>query len=856
MLSNYISLAFRNFRNQKVFSIINILGLALGIAASIVIIQYVSFERNYDCSHENADRVFRITIKVFNQGNPMINSAAVNNGYGLEFKRQIPEIEDQIRIHRHTDNYSVTANPDTDLTNKFLEPRIYYTDSAFFHFFPFSLTRGNKSTVLAEANSAVLSDHIAEKYFGKDWGELPDLLDRYIIVDSKDDHGAMPFKVTGVFTSPPNSHFQPDILLSYCTLPQKIDEIYNTRLGLGWFDFYTYFLIHPNSSAMDVEQKINDWWNKEWEGAEERGFSWDIQLQPIKDIYLHSKFPNELQASGNPNLNYLLIIIAIFVLVVAWFNYINLATVQALKRTKDSGIRKAMGANRSQLIKQYLVESFLMNIICIIIALIIIQFSASLFIKITDKEFIPEGFSLIFWFNGQASISHFFWILAGFLLFSTLISGIYPALLLSRFKTANMLKGWGSYSKTQKFKFRRFLVTTQFIMASIIMIGTFVVYQQLTFMLSEKPGFNHDQVLVFRLLGLNRPDMQIASNSNILKSKILKIPIVDDVTTSSSIPGRGIRSERMIFKTGEDETSFMVKRIHVDGNFFNLYNLEFLGGKQFPSNAISDTSIANYVSIINEALMHKLGYEKPEDAVGQKIYVSTGMTSPLKEIIGVVKNYHHGSFHHEYIPIEFCPEGEVWFHPRLGCLLFSNAYTIFSIKLETTGQSHTDLSNTIKDISKLFKEKFPDMLSEYYFLDESYNQQYAKDVSYSKLIGIFAVLAIFISCMGLFGLSLFMIQQRTREIGIRKVLGASTESLFNMLLKRYMSLVLVAGVLSIPLAWWGLKHWLEQYAFRIDLHWWYFVLPIILNLLIAMISVGYHTIKATLTNPVEALRYE
>ena len=856
MLRNYINITFRNFRNQKVISLINILGLALGIAASIIIIQYVTFELNYDRFHENVDRTFRLNITWGNEGTAMTNSAALAAGYGPLFKREIPEIEDHIRIHQHTDNYTVTANPDNDLKEKFLESRAYYTDSSFFYFFSFPLIMGNKSTVLAEANSAVISEHIAEKYYGKDWRKIPDLLDKFIIVDSRDDHGAMPFRITGVFSAMPNSHFQPDILLSYRTIIQKIDPIYDTDMQLAWFAFYTYVQIPLISSATDVKQKIEEYFDREWARAKEFGWSWDIQLYPVKDIYLHSHYPNELQASGNPNLIYFLIIIALFILVVAWFNYINLAIIQALKKTRDVGIRKTMGANRSQLVWQYLVESFIINLICILIALVIIQFSGSLFNSVTRKAFIPENFGFIFWFNGQPSTLHFIGIMAGILVFSTLISGIYPAIYLSRFKTAYMLKGWEAYTRPYKFQLRKILVTIQFMIAAVMITGTIVVYRQLNFMLSEKLGFDKEQVLIFRLLGLNRPDNQIASNSIYLKDEIRKLAMVKDVSLSSSIPGKTMRSENYIMNQGEDETPVMTKRMHVDDNFFQLYDLEFLAGRKFPPNATTDTSIAQYITIINEALMHKLGYEKPEDVIGQKVYVFTGMTSPLKEIIGVIKNYHHGSFHHDYIPIELAPEAEVWFHPRLGCLFFPDAYTVFSIKLNTSGKSHRELSGIIEKISSMFKTTFPDMLHEYYFLYEFYHRQYVKDISYSKLITIFAVLAIFISCLGLFGLSLFIIRQRTKEIGIRKALGASTESLFSLLSKKYLSLVLIAAILAIPIAWWGLKQWLQQYTFRIDLLWWYFVLPILLSFLIALISVGYQTIKATLANPVEALRYE
>ena len=848
MLRNYFNIAFRNLWKQKVLSLINVLGLALGIAASIIIIQYVSFELNYDRFHENADRTFRLTIKFIKQGSSFTNSAALANGYGPEFKRQFPEIEDQMRIYRHTDNYTITTDPDNIQTNKFSESRVYYTDSSFFYFFSFPLIKGNTATVLAETNSAVISEFIAEKYYGKDWRKMPDLLDKSIIVDSKDDHGAMPFKITGVFASMPNSHFQPDILLSYRTLIQKIDPFYNVDFRPSWFVFYTYLQIRPNSSTMDVIEKIREYFKREWARAAESGITWDIQLQPMKDIYFHSHYPDELQASGNPNLIYFLIIIAAFILVVAWFNYINLAIVQAIKRTRDTGIRKTMGASRSQLIWQNLVESFLMNIICIIIALVFIQCSGSIFRGITSKAFIPDKFGLIFWFNGQPSVLYFILLITGILLLSTIISGLYPAMFLSRFKTAYMLKGWDTLAKLHKLNIRTILVTVQFMIAAIMMMGTFVVYQQLIFMLREKPGFDNEKVLIFRLLGLNRPDNQIASNSIFLKSEIQKLPLVEDVTTSSSIPGKAINSEHFIW--GENEIPIKTKTIHVDDNFFHFYNLEFLAGRQFPPNAITDTAITQYVVIINEALMQKLGYKKPEDAIGQKF------SWPPREILGVIKNYHHGSFHNDYIPIDFSPEGDVWFHSRLGHLLFPDAYTLFSIKLKTSGENHTEISNAIQKISSLFKTTFPDMLSEYYFLDEFYNRQYVKDISYSKLITIFSLLAIFISCFGLFGLSLFMIRQRTKEIGIRKALGASTESLFNLLSKKYLSLVLIASILSIPIAWWGLKQWLQQYAFRIDLHWWYFVLPILLTLLIALISVGYQTIKATLANPVEALRYE
>jgi len=257
-------------------SAINIFGLALGISASVIIFQFVSYELNCDSAHENGDRVFRLTLQIFDEGTPLNTTAMVNNGYGPEFVLQIPEIIDQIRLHNHTDNYTVTVNPGAITEDKFIESRVYYTDSSFFDFFSFPILKGDGARMLTETYSVAISDQIAEKYFGKDWQKMPDLLDRTIILNSMDDHGLMPFNITGVFAAESNSHFQPDILLSYSTLTKSIDEIYGTGFGLGWFAFYTYFLIHPNSSAGEVKQEIEKWFDKTWSGAAENGISWEV----------------------------------------------------------------------------------------------------------------------------------------------------------------------------------------------------------------------------------------------------------------------------------------------------------------------------------------------------------------------------------------------------------------------------------------------------------------------------------------------------------------------------------------------------------------------------------------------------
>jgi putative ABC transport system permease protein len=856
MYRNYLKLAIRNLWRHRVVSAINIFGLALGISASVIIFQFVSYELNCDSAHKNGDRVFRLTLQIFRDGNPFNTTSKVNNGYGPEFMNQIPEILDQIRIHNHTDNYTVTVNPSASTEGKFIESGVYYTDSSFFDFFSFPILKGDRSTMLSETYSVAISDQIAEKYYGKDWQKMPDLLDRTIILNSMDDHGLMPFNITGVFASESNSHFQPDILLSYSTLTKSIDEIYGTGFGLGWFEFHTYFLIHPNSNAGEVKQKIEKWFDKEWSRAAENGITWEIGLQAMEEIYLHSHYPDELKSSGNPDLLRILIVIALFILVIAWFNYINLATLQTIKRTRETGIRKSMGAQRNQLIRQYLVEALLLNLICIIISLLIIQFMVPLFKGLIGKAFVPGKLGLVIWSKGYPSASIFFWLIAGIFAVSTFISGLCPALIHLRTKTAIMLKEGVSNMPTGRFVLQKVLVTTQFVIAVIMMVSTFVIYQQLTFMLGENAGFRDEGVLVFRLLGLNRPVPEVVRNSIFVKEEILKLPMVEAVSTSSSIPGKEIRSKHYVGSQSENNEFMAVQRMQVGREYFEFYDLQFLAGGTFPPGSSADTSIARYVSVINESLMTQLGYKSPDDAIGKKIFVQSGMNSPEKEILGVIKNYHHGSYHHDYIPIEFSAEAEVWFHPRLGCLYFSDAYTIFSVKLKQSANGQVLYSDAVEEISGLLKTSFPDLLFESYPLHEFYNRQYTKDLSYGRLIGIFSLLAIFISSMGLFGLSLFMIQRSIKEMGIRKAFGAITKDLFRLLIKKYIILILIAVILSLPLAWWLLQKWLQQYTFRVELKWWAFIIPVVAVLFIAMVSVSYQTIKATYNNPAEALRYE
>ena len=856
MFRNYLKIAIRNLWRHRVVSAINIFGLALGISASVIIFQFVSYELNCDSAHENGDRVFRLTLQIFDEGTPLNTTAMVNNGYGPEFVLQIPEIIDQIRIHNHTDNYTVTVNPGAITEDKFIESRVYYTDSSFFDFFSFPILKGDGARMLTETYSVAISDQIAEKYFGKDWQKMPDLLDRTIILNSMDDHGLMPFNITGVFAAESNSHFQPDILLSYSTLTKSIDEIYGTGFGLGWFAFYTYFLIHPNSSAGEVKKEIEKWFDKTWSGAAENGISWEVGLQPMDEIYLHSHYPDELKSSGNPNLLRILIIIAFFVLVIAWFNYINLATLQTIRRTRETGIRKSMGAQRNQLIWQYLVEALLLNLICILISLVIIQFMAPLFKGLTGKAFVPGKLGLVLWINGYPSVYSFFWLITGLFIVSTFISGICPSFIHLRTKTARMLKEGVSNAPTGRFVLQKILVTAQFMIAIIMMVSTFVIYQQLTFMLGENAGFRDDRVVIFRLLGLNRPVQEVVNNSIFVKEEILKLPMVEDVSTSSSIPGKGIRTKHYIINQSESQESMSVQRVHVGREYFDFYDIQFLAGGTFPPGASADTGIANYVSVINESLMTQLGFMNPEEAIGRKIFVQSGMASPWKEIVGVIKNYHHGSYHHEYIPIEFSAEAEVWFHPRLGCLYFSDAYTIFSVKLKQSANDRAQYSGSVEEISSLFKTNYPDMLFESFPLNEFYNRQYTKDLSYGRLVAIFSLLTIFISSMGLFALSLFMIQRSIKEMGIRKAFGAITKDLFRLLIRKYIILILIAAILSLPLAWWLLHKWLQQYTFRIELKWWAFLLPVVAVLLIALLSVSYQTIKATFNNPAEALRYE
>lgn len=813
MLWNYVKIAFRNLNRCKAFSLINLAGLAIGIAAFLVIMHYVEFELSYDRFHENADRIYRIrNDRIYKDISD--NSAGCPPGLGPALKQEFPEIAEVARIYNISwMNNIVSYAPDFNRDNSsnsrsqrevivFSEENVFYADNTFLRIFSFPLISGQSTTALSEPNTAVITETLATKYFG-DRDPLNATL------EIKNNYGSQAYKITGVLKDiPANSHVKFTILLSLST-PTRAGNINDIW---GWNAFNTYILLDPNTLAADLESKFMSIVEKYNLSSED--FKRVLSLQRLLDIHLHSNLRLEPETNGNALTVYFLSIIAVFILLIAWINYINLATARSVLRAREIGVRKVLGSHRSELIRQFVLETFLLNLISLCIAVVLAEVLMPYFIQITGKS-LPLTFSYRIW--SVLCIS----VISG-----SILSGIYPAFVISSFRPISVLKG--SFSRQAKgLLLRKGLVIFQFVISLVLIISTIVVYDQLSFMRNKDLGLTIDKILILKTpTGEKYPAMQK------FKGELLRFPFIIKVAASSTIPGKeysnassGIRPQNSAPENGK--RCFFV---NVDEEYFDLFKIELLAGNSFTAN-----SKYNKAVILNEEAVKILGFGKPEDAVNQKIVLG-GMEDQAIEVVGVVKDYHHKSLNNPIEPVIFNPLDNVRY---------------FSIKY---GAANPD--QLIALVSEKWNEIFPNQPFEYYFIDDIFDAQYNSDRRFGNIFMLFTFLTIFISCLGLFGLLSFSFAQRTKEVGIRKVLGASIESVVSLLAGELLHLMAVANLIAWPLAYYAMIQWLQNFAYSTDLTIFPFVLGGLIALGIALTTVLYQTIKTARANPVEALRHE
>lgn len=795
MLRNYIGTTIAYFRNHKQFVLINLVGLTIGLAACYFSFLYVSFELSYDSFHKNADSVYRLVtdVKTSNGIDYRGSSAPI----GPAVKETFPEVNAATRIFL---DYLIIQN-DMGVQN---EENVAYADSTLFSVFTFPLLQGSPRSVLNAPFEVVLSESCAAKYFG---GDNP--VGKTLLINGRDRAA-----VTGVMKDVPlNSHIQVDMLVSLSTLLKA----WNPSMEHNWKGLRanTYLLMRPASDPVDLSEKITRLLKSKIDQHETEYLT---SLEPLRSVYLYGKPRGSRSGSavtGNSTNLYVCSVAAGLILFTAILNFINLSTAFSMKRAKEIGVRKIMGASRTGLTFQFLTDAFVLGVLAFILSLGVITLTTPIFNQISGKTISSGIFEHPLYLGFLLLIS----ILTGGL------SGLYPAFFLSAFQPIDSLKGRFT-SSIRGVRLRKMLVTGQFLVSFMLIVAATVLYMQLQFMQNQQLGFKKDHMLAI--------DFQFdhKAGSEFTKKQLMGIPGVSLASVSSSLPGKANHKLETTIKRadGEDEQSSF-DAYFVDYDFMDQYALEIIAGRSFSNQIASDSTGA---MIINEAAVKRLGYPDPEDVIG-KPYSQWGKDGT---IIGVVKDFHFQSFREEIQPLTF----------QTGVSGFSTFMTL------TIPQ--TDLPSTISLIEKKWRSIVPDMPLTYFFTDEAYNSQYDSDRRFGRLFIALVTIAIVISCLGLFGLSVFTTLQRTREIGIRKVLGSSVINILTLLTKDFLILIAIAVLIGAPLSWYIMNKWLQEFAYRVDLTLWIFLFAGIMLTLISFAAICSQTIRAACADPVKSLKTE
>jgi putative ABC transport system permease protein len=803
MLQNYFTTAFRNLIKNKIFSVINILGLAIGIAACLLISLYVNYERAYDNNIDDVDNLYRVLYERETETGEKVQFASASPTVGPTIQEKFPEIEKFARAYKIE---GVLSKGDLS----FREKNMLWAEPNFLDLFSYKIIYQSSDSLLSEPNTMLISDKIAKKYYDDEnpTGKVLKL------------NGNEPFKIVGVFESQPsNMHFDADILLSYINWENQLGENVKT-FGWVYSGFYTYVKVKPGTELCELNKKIEDFINEELgEFMELYKLRIGYKLQPVKDIHLTSHFMHELKPNGNKNSIVFLYTISWFIILIAWINFVNLLTISSLKRSTEISLRKVLGGTKRQLIKQFLLESLLINTVALFLAFVFIEGVFPFFSRLTD---IP--------------VSYFVWNKAWFwqntlfiFLIGTFLAGSYPVWGILSKKIVATLRAGFTGSKRAVF-LRKILVIFQFFMAVILIAGTITVYKQLQYLKSKESGINKSNILIINTPGIG--DNDILAQRKAFKQELSKYPFVKNIAYSSVTPGmHNMFNRGGIHKMGDDPTTGKNYRVtEIDHNFMNVYSNIFIAGRNLSEDYNKDRSSV----VINLAALELLGFDKPENAIGEKIMIR-GLENT---IIGVIENFHQESPRLDFEPQIF----------RLAQRF--NGY--FSVKLENT----SDLKKIQKEIESKYKKFFPGNPFDYFYLEDFYKNQYKSEVRFGKVFGVFSLLALFITSLGILSLSAFSAAQRRKEIGIRKVLGASMNQILILLSKSYISLLIISFVLAGPVIYFAINKWLNNFANRMELSIWIFIIPVVLVSVFSLITVTYQSFKSAKDNPVNSLRYE
>jgi putative ABC transport system permease protein len=810
MLKNYFKIACRNLMRNKAFSAINIFGLAIGLATCLLIMLYIFNESGYDKHFSDVDRIFR----VYSTDNKGETWAATSAPMASLVQHELPEVEQSTRLMTFPDiARMLISNAQGNGENKFFETNGYYVDSNFFRVLDFDFVYGDQRSALNEPNTIVISKDMSKKYFGS---ENP--VGKPLKI--KTPFGDFDYSVKGVFD---NTRYKSHIPANYFLSMRNTDMwnwVQRQTSIIGNNVFFTYFKLKARTNPTIFEKKLQALYEQHAGPLmKAAGYHSILSIQPVKDIYLHSALQNEIAANGNITYLYILGSIGIFILLIACINFMNLSTARSEKRAKEVGVRKVLGAEKKSLIWQFLGESFLMCILSLVIALALVKIILPFFNNLTQKNirFFDKP-SLLLW-------------IAGLTMLTGLLAGIYPAFYLSSFKPVSIIKGkiMNSFSATTV---RKGLVVFQFTISICLILAVIVIYQQLKFVNNQQLGFNKEQKLILPLgMGyLNSEPSYLA-----LRDELLKDPEIKEVSCGSAYPGVANLNDMLFYVDGKTTTD--AEDVHlatIDNNYIQTMGFKVIAGRPFSAAFKGDSASI----VINQTAVKALGYTL-ENAIGKKIHYDFNAMHGTLQIVGVLGDFNFESLHNTIKPFGFTTTN------------FADKYSYLIAAAATN-----DYAALIQKVEKIWKKTNPSIPFVYSFLDQDFQHNYEKEQRQSGIVVSFTGIAIFVACLGLFGLAAFSAEQRKKEIGVRKVLGASITDVTTLLSKEFLVLIVIAILIASPVSWWAMNSWLQNFAYKTQISWWMFVAAACLSVFIALATVSFHAIRAALANPVKSLRTE
>jgi len=800
MFKHYMQSTFRNIKNKKFFSFINIIGLSIGISACILVSLYVIEDLSYDKFNKNIDRIYRVHFEI-QRTDDLLIQAQTPAKLGETLKNNYPEIKNFTRIY-FSNKMLIESS-----SSKYFENNLAFADSSFFDIFSLEFVVGESKRVLERKNTLLLTVSAKKKYFGD---ENP--VGKSLVLNGKYN-----FEVVGVVKDlPNNSHFKFDMLASYNSLENLSESVYLNQWG-ATFGSYTYVLVNDHFNIKKFEQKTENFFTAYTNVMS--GKKWSLSYMPLRDIHLKSHLADEIKPNSSVSKILLLGSIAFCILLLACINYINLSTARSVKRLREIGIRKVLGAFKKQIVTQFLCESVFIVFIAFLISILIVLLILPNFSSFAGVE---VKINSLFQFHGL-----FYSILAVFLI--GILAGLYPSFFISSYKPINILKNntFNPTSMKSSNFLRKSMVILQFVISIALITATIVVTLQNDFMQNFNMGFQKNNMIVIPAYS------NLKNNYSTIKNELLNVNGIVSVTACESSPIGQLGMDTECKPEGYDSLkAFSIYVKSVDNNFMNQFGVEFVAGGNFLNNFNSQE---NNCMLINEKMAKSLGYDNPENVIGKSFFISLNGYTP--QVIGVVKDFHYSSLHNELQPQVFM------FVPKW--------FSEFVVQVNSS-----NIDKTLKDVQNIWLKFFPEYPFEYKFLDESIDAMYRAESRFASLIYVFSFIAVFIACLGLLGLTAIVTELKKKEIGIRKVLGASTVSILKGISKEFVYLIIFSILIAYPFTYYFVNKWLQHFVYKINLTVWPFLLAGLMGLIVAMATVSFHALKAATAKPVESLKYE